>query len=132
MARRFLIAHALTHFVRNLFAVSIVPIPSCRITCGDADLQVKNTHGGLDTVEPRAEWLELARHGYVLETGSIALEGEAKGLASNEHVKTAYLGILAPSLFPALSAVPSSCHGAVLPSICGFISVAVLPPALRS
>jgi len=37
--------------------------------------------------------LELARHGYVLETGSIALEGEASGLMDNEHVRRAYLGI---------------------------------------
>lgn len=37
--------------------------------------------------------LELARHGYVLETGSIALQGAADSLARNEHVKTAYLGI---------------------------------------
>jgi branched-chain amino acid transport system ATP-binding protein len=45
-------------------------------------------------VEQNAELaLQLARHGYVLETGSIALQGEASGLANNEHVKTAYLGI---------------------------------------
>ncbi len=45
-------------------------------------------------VEQNAELaLELACHGYVLETGTIALEGEAKGLADNEHVKKAYLGI---------------------------------------
>lgn len=37
--------------------------------------------------------LELARHGYVLETGSIALQGDADSLARNEHVKTVYLGI---------------------------------------
>ena len=37
--------------------------------------------------------LELARHGYVLETGNIALEGEASGLMDNEHVRKAYLGI---------------------------------------
>jgi len=45
-------------------------------------------------VEQNAELaLELARHGYVLETGSIALEGEASGLMDNEHVRKAYLGI---------------------------------------
>lgn len=45
-------------------------------------------------VEQNAELaLKIANHGYVLETGSIALEGEASGLADNEHVKTAYLGI---------------------------------------
>lgn len=45
-------------------------------------------------VEQNAELaLELARHGYVLETGTIALEGEASGLMDNEHVRKAYLGI---------------------------------------
>lgn len=45
-------------------------------------------------VEQNAELaLELARHGYVLETGNVALEGEAKSLMDNEHVKKAYLGI---------------------------------------
>ena len=45
-------------------------------------------------VEQNAELaLELARHGYVLETGTIALEGEADTLMDNEHVRRAYLGI---------------------------------------
>ena len=45
-------------------------------------------------VEQNAELaLELARHGYVLETGNIALEGEADSLMDNEHVRRAYLGI---------------------------------------
>ena len=45
-------------------------------------------------VEQNAELaLELARHGYVLETGNIVLQGEAKGLMDNEHVRKAYLGI---------------------------------------
>ncbi|MEQ9490130.1 MAG: ABC transporter ATP-binding protein [Alphaproteobacteria bacterium] len=45
-------------------------------------------------VEQNAELaLELARHGYVLETGTVALEGDAKGLMGNEHVRKAYLGI---------------------------------------
>ena len=45
-------------------------------------------------VEQNAELaLELARHGYVLETGNIALEGEASSLMDNEHVRRAYLGI---------------------------------------
>lgn len=45
-------------------------------------------------VEQNAELaLELAQHGYVLETGNIALEGEASGLMDNEHVRKAYLGI---------------------------------------
>jgi len=45
-------------------------------------------------VEQNAEHaLEFAQHGYVLETGSISLEGEAQELMNNEHVKKAYLGI---------------------------------------
>ena len=45
-------------------------------------------------VEQNAELaLELARHGYVLETGNIALEGEASSLMDNDHVRKAYLGI---------------------------------------
>lgn len=45
-------------------------------------------------VEQNAELaLELARHGYVLETGNVALEGEAAGLMDNEHVRRAYLGM---------------------------------------
>jgi len=37
--------------------------------------------------------LELARKAYVLETGRVALEGDAKQLKNNEHVKKIYLGI---------------------------------------
>ena len=45
-------------------------------------------------VEQNAELaLEIARYGYVLETGTVALEGEADGLMNNEHVRKAYLGI---------------------------------------
>ena len=45
-------------------------------------------------VEQNAELaLELARHGYVLETGNVALEGETKALMGNEHVRRAYLGV---------------------------------------
>ena len=36
--------------------------------------------------------LHLADQAYVLETGSIALQGSAKELLTNEHVKQAYLG----------------------------------------
>jgi branched-chain amino acid transport system ATP-binding protein len=36
--------------------------------------------------------LGLAQRGYVLETGSVVLEGDAKDLAGSEHVKRAYLG----------------------------------------
>ena len=37
--------------------------------------------------------LELAHYGYVLETGTIALEGETRDLMDNDHVRKAYLGI---------------------------------------
>jgi ABC-type branched-subunit amino acid transport system ATPase component len=37
--------------------------------------------------------LELAQHGYVLETDTIALDGKAKSLMDNDHVRKAYLGI---------------------------------------
>ncbi|MEE9299753.1 MAG: ABC transporter ATP-binding protein [Alphaproteobacteria bacterium] len=44
-------------------------------------------------VEQNAELaLRLARYGYVLETGHIALEGEASKLHENDHVRHAYLG----------------------------------------
>ena len=37
--------------------------------------------------------LKLSKKAYVLETGNIALEGQAAELANNEHVRTAYLGL---------------------------------------
>jgi branched-chain amino acid transport system ATP-binding protein len=44
-------------------------------------------------VEQNAELaLSLARYGYVLETGRVALHGKAKELRAHEHVKRAYLG----------------------------------------
>jgi branched-chain amino acid transport system ATP-binding protein len=36
--------------------------------------------------------LSIADRGYVVETGKIELEGEAKELLDNEHVKRAFLG----------------------------------------
>ena len=36
--------------------------------------------------------LSIADRAYVLETGKIALSGDAKGLLNNEEVKKAYLG----------------------------------------
>jgi len=45
-------------------------------------------------VEQNAEIaLNLAHYGYVLETGRIALHGNADELKDNEHVRKAYLGI---------------------------------------
>ena len=44
-------------------------------------------------VEQNAELaLRLARYGYVLETGRVALEGEAGFLHRHDHVRKAYLG----------------------------------------
>ena len=44
-------------------------------------------------VEQNAELaLRLANYAYVLETGSIALEGPANELHENDHVRRAYLG----------------------------------------
>ena len=37
--------------------------------------------------------LASADRGYVIENGKVALEGSAKELSVNEHVKKAYLGI---------------------------------------
>jgi branched-chain amino acid transport system ATP-binding protein len=37
--------------------------------------------------------LKITDRGYVLEQGSIVLEGDSKGLLANQHVKEAYLGI---------------------------------------
>jgi branched-chain amino acid transport system ATP-binding protein len=37
--------------------------------------------------------LAIAHRGYVIQTGKIVLEDEAKALSENETVKKAYLGI---------------------------------------
>ncbi len=45
-------------------------------------------------VEQNAELaLKLAQHGYVLETGTIALDDKTESLMDNDHVRGAYLGI---------------------------------------
>jgi len=36
--------------------------------------------------------LEVANRGYVLETGKVAMQGDAADLAKNDEVKKAYLG----------------------------------------
>lgn len=57
-------------------------------------LEINKRGVAIVLVEQNAELaLDLARRGYVLETGNVALQGEASSLARNEHVKTAYLGI---------------------------------------
>ena len=44
-------------------------------------------------VEQNAELaLSLADYAYVLETGSVTLEGKAEELHDNDHVRAAYLG----------------------------------------
>jgi branched-chain amino acid transport system ATP-binding protein len=44
-------------------------------------------------VEQNAELaLRLAQYGYVLETGTVAVEGPARDLHENDHVRRAYLG----------------------------------------
>ena len=37
--------------------------------------------------------LEISTRGYVMENGSIAMEGQGKELLENEHIKRAYLGL---------------------------------------
>ncbi len=57
-------------------------------------VEINNQGVSVVLVEQNAELaLGLARHGYVLETGNVALEGEAKTLMNNDHVRKAYLGI---------------------------------------
>ncbi len=57
-------------------------------------VEINNKGVAIVLVEQNAELaLELASHGYVLETGTIALDGEASGLMDNDHVRKAYLGI---------------------------------------
>jgi len=57
-------------------------------------LEINKRGVSIVLVEQNAELaLEMARHGYVLETGTIALEGVASGLMDNEHVRRAYLGV---------------------------------------
>lgn len=56
--------------------------------------EINNKGVSVVLVEQNAELaLDLAHYGYVLETGRIALHGEARGLKDNEHVRKAYLGI---------------------------------------
>ena len=48
---------------------------------------------GIIVVEQNAQMaLRLAHQAYVLETGSITLQGKGSDLIQNEHVKKAYLG----------------------------------------
>jgi branched-chain amino acid transport system ATP-binding protein len=37
--------------------------------------------------------LQYASHGYILESGRVVMDGEARTLAANEDVKEFYLGV---------------------------------------
>jgi len=55
--------------------------------------EINQRQVGIILVEQNAHMaLRIAHKGYVLETGSIALEGPASDLIDNDHVKQAYLG----------------------------------------
>ena len=41
--------------------------------------------------------LRVAQHGYIMETGRIALEGSSASLLGNPYMQEAYLGSAAPS-----------------------------------
>jgi len=56
-------------------------------------VEINQQKVGIIIVEQNAQMaLRLAHYGYVLETGSIALEGRSSELRHNDHVKKAYLG----------------------------------------
>lgn len=56
--------------------------------------QIHETGVNLLLVEQDVQMaLEVADRGYVIETGRISIQGEAKRLLANEHIKKAYLGI---------------------------------------
>ena len=55
--------------------------------------EINQRNVGIILVEQNAQMaLRLAHKGYVLETGSITLQGLASELIDNEHVRKAYLG----------------------------------------
>ena len=55
--------------------------------------EINQRQVGIILVEQNARMaLRIAQKGYVLETGSIVLQGPAPDLIDNEHVKKAYLG----------------------------------------
>jgi len=57
-------------------------------------LEIKARGVPVVLVEQNAEMaLEIADYAYVLENGALALEGPARELHDNEHVRAAYLGI---------------------------------------
>ena len=61
---------------------------------GDHIKQLAEAGATVILVEQNASLaLKLAKRAYVLESGRIALEGDAKQLTNNEHVRKAYLGL---------------------------------------
>ena len=55
--------------------------------------EISGTGVPIVLVEQNAEMaLELADYAYVLETGSVTLQGNAEELHGNEHIRRAYLG----------------------------------------
>ena len=55
--------------------------------------EINQRNVGIILVEQNAQMaLRLAHKGYVLETGSLTLQGPASELIDNEHVRKAYLG----------------------------------------
>jgi branched-chain amino acid transport system ATP-binding protein len=72
-------------------SMGLAPVMVQEIACIVRDIVKRGVPVVL--VEQNAELaLKLARYAYVLETGSIALEGPARELHDNEHVRRAYLG----------------------------------------
>ena len=69
--------------------------PLMRLMIGKIIATINKEEGvSIILVEQNAKLaLSLAYRGYVLETGSIVLEGEATELLKNETVKSAYLGV---------------------------------------
>jgi branched-chain amino acid transport system ATP-binding protein len=60
---------------------------------GEIMLEINAQGVTIILVEQNADLaLRLARHSYVLENGSITMQGDASELAGQDHVKRAYLG----------------------------------------
>ncbi len=61
---------------------------------GQIVLDINNEGISIILVEQNAEMaLNIASYGYVLERGSVALEGETRTLINNDQIKQAYLGM---------------------------------------
>jgi branched-chain amino acid transport system ATP-binding protein len=61
---------------------------------GQIVLDINNEGISIILVEQNAEMaLNIASYGYILERGSVALEGETRTLINNDQIKQAYLGM---------------------------------------